>query len=334
MTLWLLAALLLLACGKPAALRGDRESPKRDPSREQMELELGKSLFFEPLLSHDGQTACASCHNPEHAFADSRALSVGSDGHVQVKNTPSLFNVGEFGAFTWSNPLLRSLEQQLLVPLFVDEPREMGAGVNPELILSRLASQTKTQQVFEALYGRKLEHIRDVVRPLEVFVRSLSSVDSPWDSYQGGEKGVLSEEAQQGWTVFQELGCVSCHVPPLFTNHQTNTSWGLEIFFQGIGMDETGSHNTFARGSWGLFEFTLKEEDRGKFRVPSLRNVALTAPYFHDGREVDLLRAIESHASVLEAQGLLGRALREETEAGLLEHFLGSLTGTESLHHW
>lgn len=259
-------------------------------------VELGRHLFYDARLSRDGTVACASCHEQSRAFSDGRATAIGIDGTPGIVSAPALVNVAYFPVLTWANPHMETLEFQSLVPIFGDNPEEMGSSGFEEEIFARFAADPYYVQAFRAAFPENPQpDLFTITRALAAFERSLMSFDSPYDRFQyGGDPDALSEEAQRGEQLFfdHRFECYHCHTGINFTdNFQTeNSPWA-----------ESGYHNTGLYrdypGAPGLIEFTDEEGDAGRFRTPSLRNIALTAPYMHDGSIPDLLGVLEHYAN-------------------------------------
>lgn len=247
-------------------------------------LALGKALFFDPLLSADGTVSCATCHRPELAFTDGRPVSIGINGQSGRRNSPSLTNVGYLHKTLFWDGRADDLESQALHP--VADPNEMG-GSWPVLI-SKLRKHPEYWPAFQRAFGlsRTSELNPDHVgKALAQYQRSLISANAKYDRVQRGEATYTKAEAL-GHAIFFDLAdepdpvfaklptgeCAHCHIPPHFTNQQ---------FFNN-GLDEAPTLEEFRDKGRGVI--TKNHYDNGRFRTPGLRNVALTAPYMHDGR--------------------------------------------------
>jgi len=200
---------------------------------------LGRQLFYDARLSADGTVACSSCHKQSRAFTDGRTTASGIDGIVGSKNAPSLANTAYFPVLTWANPHMTSLEFQSLVPLFGEEPPEMGSSGQETEIFARLSADPAYQIAFaEAFPATPEPDLFTITRALGAFQRSLLSFDSPYDQFKyGGEPDALSEAAQRGEQLFfdHKFECYHCHQGVVFTdNYQT----------EGSPWAETGYHNT------------------------------------------------------------------------------------------
>lgn len=275
--------------------------PETNPmSREKVE--LGRHLFYDTRLSGNETQSCSTCHVQSLAFADGRALPRGSTGEVVPRNSPMLANAAYSSTKTWINPALRTLEEQIPIPLFGEFPVELGAsGVEAE-ILARLRADDLYETMFPAAFPDEGDPFTfpNVVKSLASFIRTMISVSSPYDRYQRGDESALSPSAQRGLALFFEeaLECHHCHNGFNFTNATWHAkSAFLETAFANTGLYDIDGQGSYPPGSEGLFEFTGEQKDHGVFRTPSLRNVAVTAPYLHDGSAAtleDVIRIYEA----------------------------------------
>lgn len=232
-------------------------------------IDLGRLLFFDPILSGTGTQSCASCHEPDLGFADGRTVSVGAHGHAVTRSAPSLWNVAFFKRYFWDGRA-ESLEDQARGPLF--SPNEMAHS--EEGLKAALNDNSVYRRLFAEAYpeARKGIEIRHVTRALADFERTLISLDSPYDRYIRGDFNALSAAEVDGFNVFRSFvsRCSECHTPPLFTNGQ----------FAVIGVPNDRDHD----GDDGVGALTQESSQKGAFKVPSLRNIALTSPYMHRGQ--------------------------------------------------
>ena len=234
---------------------------------------LGKMLFHDKALSVDSSISCASCHLQSHAFADSVAISPGVNGALGARNSPSLANLA------WQENLFMeggvpNLELQVLSPLA--DPHEMAFNSGPAA--ERLAENPVYADLSRKAYDREFD-IYVITHAIASFERTLISANSSFDRYHfHGEENAMTESQKRGYSLFysDSIGCGNCHSGPLLTDQD----------FHNIGLYEEYEDEGRAR-------LTLKESDRGKFKTPSLRNVALTAPYMHDGSVGSLEEVIE-----------------------------------------
>lgn len=291
---------------------------------------LGRRLFYDPILSADSTVSCASCHFPELAFADGRQVSVGIAGRLGTRNAPGLANVGYLHKTLFWDGRADNLEDQAIHP--VGTPHEMGGSW--ALALARLRRHPDYPRRFREAFGVADSDpiLREQVgRALAQFQRSLISADSKYDRVQRGE-ATFSETEALGEAIFfdfadDQLGpyaalptgeCAHCHTPPHFTNQQ----------FLNNGLDEAVSLTDFTDRGRGMVSGTPYEF--GKFRTPSLRNVALTAPYMHDGRFATLAEVIDhynggGHYAENRSPNIFPLGL-DSTESAALVAFLTTLT--------
>jgi cytochrome c peroxidase len=282
-----------------------REAPS---GLDRGKVDLGKQLFHDPRLSRNGNMSCASCHDLDRGGADDRPRSVGGDGNLLDYNAPTVFNAGDNFRLNWRGNY-RTFEEQNEAVLL--DPRLMSAAW-PEL-LARLRADSGYQGKFEALYASppQREHVLD---SLAAFQRSLVTPDAPFDRYLRGEREAIAPEAERGYRLFKDYGCTACH---------QGVNVGGNLFQQfGVFHNPFAKRTTISEPDLGRFTVTGKASDRHVFRVPSLRNVAVTAPYFHDGSAASLAEAVETMA-----RSQLGRELSGE-DIDLIVRFLGTLTGT------
>jgi cytochrome c peroxidase len=273
--------------------------PKDNPMS-LAKVELGRHLFYDLRLSRDANQSCASCHAPALAFADGRALPEGSTGAILARNSPGLQNVAYLATYTWANPVLETLEQQVVVPLFSDAPIELGTGERLEEVLARLAADPIYPPLFQAAFPEDPDPIQRaaLIHAIASFMRSMISGGSPYDRLQyGGERDALSASARRGMDLFfsEKTECYHCHTGLNLTNSfRSSLSRGAGRAFENNGLYNVGNAGQYPANNPGLFEFTQKASDQGRFRIPPLRNVALTAPYMHDG-SIPTLDAVLDH---------------------------------------
>jgi cytochrome c peroxidase len=266
-----LSALCCLACAAPAGWPQPHYRFEQNPVT-PAGFELGRHLFYDPLLSVDGSTSCASCHQQASAFAHTRhRLSHGVGGRLGTRNAPPLFNLA------WQPDFMRDgaathLETQPLLPLV--NPLEMAAS--PAKIVEQLRAQPEYRRLFKAAFGSEEIDTQRMLRALAQFTGSLVSADSRYDRVRAGQASYTATEAR-GLTVFREH-CAACHAEPLFTDFSYRRN--------GLAMDPNDT---------GRMMITQREDDRGRFRVPSLRNVAVTQPYMHDGRFETLEQVLDHY---------------------------------------
>ena len=265
-------------------------------------VELGRHLFYDTRLSGNQTQSCASCHEQRFAFTDGRAVAKGSTGEHTPRNSMSLANVAYATTLTWANPVLLSLEQQMLVPLFGAEPVELGLrGMEDELI-DRLREVPEYAQLFAAAFPEDSDPLtlHNVTQALACFERRLLSGDAPYDRYLAGDTAAISDSARRGAELFngEQLECFHCHAG---FNFQDSVAYEGKPARSGI-YHNTGLYNIDGKGAYppgntGLYEFTGTAADMGRFRVPTLRNIAVTAPYMHDGSITTLSEVLDHYAA-------------------------------------
>lgn len=268
---------------------------------------LGRDLFHDPRLSGDGTVSCASCHNILKGGDDGLSYSIGVSGKPTAVNSPSVLNSGLQFRLFWDGRAA-TLEDQIDGPLH--HPDEMDS--NWKTVLDRLALIPGYAERFPPIYGGAATE-QSVKDALATFERSLVTTNSSFDRYLMGDEEAMSSEARAGLGLFSALGCASCHQGRLIGGN----------LYQKVGIyhDFFASRQGPTKADLGRYNVTGREEDRYYFKVPSLREVAETAPYFHDGSAGTLSEAVETMAF-----HQLGRILSDE-ETGLIVAFLESLTG-------
>jgi cytochrome c peroxidase len=312
-------------------------------------VELGKHLFYDTRLSADKTMSCASCHQPDKAFTDGLPVAEGITGEKGARSAMSLANVAYLPVLTWANPQLTTLEVQALIPLFGEHPVEMGMAGHEKELFARLQADPVYRRLFARAFTAEARRGHDalyslgtVTKAIASFQRSLLSFDSPYDRYKyGGQKNALSAAALRGEALFfgEKMECYHCHGSFNFTDNIQHSKLPLAE----RGFHNTGLYNRDGRGGYpannpGIAEFTGDPNDEGKFRTPSLRNVALTGPYMHDGSIPTLEQVIRAHYAQAgrAGQGLHGPSpMRSSLIAGFevtdqevsdLVAFLNSLT--------
>jgi cytochrome c peroxidase len=283
------------------------------------QIDLGRYLFFDPILSMDGTISCASCHDPALAFSDGQAQATGIGGQALPRSAPSLWNVGFLSTLLWDGAQ-STLESQMQGPLY--SPLEMGN--NPANLLSTLNHNSTYQNLFTQAFGQSAITLANVYTAITAFESSLISLNSRYDLYAHGYHAALTEDEKAGLNVFRSFvaRCAECHTPPLFTNQQ------LAV----IGVADAPNMMIDP----GAQAVTGDESQRGAFRVPSLRNVVRTAPYMHRGQKATLADAARFYTGGRGHEVPEGDALMihwhiwepklTEREIELLTGFMGTLT--------
>jgi cytochrome c peroxidase len=263
---------------------------------------LGRQLFYDTRLSGNGTTSCGTCHRQELAFTDGRTLAVGSTGEVHPRNSMSLTNSAYSSTLTWANPALATLEQQIPVPMFGEFPIELGITGNEDEVLARFRSDPLYQQLFVDAFPDDADpyNFSNINKAIASFTRTLISSNSPYDRYIAGDATALSESARRGMDIFfsERLECNHCHsgFNLSLSTVSANTTFFENPFFN-TGLYNIDGTGTYPTNNQGLFEITGRPEDMGRFRPPTLRNIALTAPYMHDGSIPTLEEVIRFYES-------------------------------------
>ncbi len=264
-------------------------------------VELGRHLFYDTRLSENQTQSCASCHDQAHGFSDPRPRAIGSTGEVHPRNSMTLTNIGYQPVLTWANPNLFRLAQQALLPMFGEDPVELGlAGQEGELV-ARIEAETRYRQLFQEAYPEDpAVSVQSITRAIASFQRTLISGDSPVDRARNGDATALSEEARLGQALFfsERLECFHCHGGLMFTGTSDFAGKSApEIEFHNNGLYNLDGDGLYPDPNFGLFTFTNRPEDMGRFKAPTLRNIALTAPYMHDGSIATLEEVIDHYAA-------------------------------------
>ncbi len=262
-------------------------------------VELGRHLFYEKRLSRDASMSCASCHVQSRAFADGKERPAGVTGQRHPRNSMGLSNIAWNATQTWANPAILSLERQIPVPVFGDEPVEMGVNNHVvDMILERLrmASEIDYPEMFrEAFPGAVGETLswEHIFKAISAFQRTLVSFGSRYDRYLAGEL-VLSPQERNGLKLFESAQCVICHQPPHFTDQVVDASTQrLTVRYHNVGLYNLDGKGAYPSPNTGAADITANQADMGAFRVPSLRNVEVTGPYMHDGSVATLEESVD-----------------------------------------
>lgn len=263
---------------------------------------IGHRLFYDKRLSGNMTQSCSSCHLPELAFTDGKTTPVGSTGEALPRNAQSIANSAYHSTFTWANPALTSLESQMQVPLFSTDPVELGVNdKNKGKILKRIKRDRWYAKRFPRVFrwGKKPINWRNIIRSIAAFERSIVTGTSKYDRFLRG-KAKLDASERRGLNLFmgEDAECHHCHGSFIFDDQTTYVGSPVE----NPKFHNTGLYNLAGTGAYpfpnrGAFEVTGKRKDMGAFRAPSLRNVARTAPYMHDGSVATLKEVIDLYAA-------------------------------------
>jgi cytochrome c peroxidase len=268
-------------------------------------VELGRHIFYDKRLSDNQTFACASCHKQQLAFADERAVGLGSTGKKHTRGAMSLANVAYSPTLTWANPLQTELERQAQVPIFGDDPIELGM-MSIEEVETRFRAVPRYRELFEKAFPNDAEPITlsNLLKALAAFERTLISGNSPYDKYVAGDESALNEAAKRGMIFVttnedHRFECNHCHGGFNFSDHVV---WeGLEQAGEEPPFHQTGLYDLDGKGSYpepntGVYNTSQNPDDMGKYKAPTLRNVALTPPYMHDGSIATLSEVLDHYA--------------------------------------
>jgi cytochrome c peroxidase len=272
-----------------------------------MTVDLGHRLFLDPRLSRDNTISCASCHGLSTGGVDRRSRSIGVGGAQGDVNSPTVFNSGFSFRQFWDGRAA-TLEDQVEGPL--SNPREMGS--NWPDVIRKIGEDPAYETAFRTLYPDGIQRA-NIKHAIATFERSLVSANSRFDKFLRGDKQALAEHERAGYERFKDYGCVSCH---------QGVNVGGNMYQKlGVAGDYFADRGNVTKADWGRFNVTGLERDRFKFKVPSLRNVGVTPPYFHDGSASTLVDAVN-----VMAKYQLGRSI-SVADRNLIVAFLFTLTG-------
>ncbi len=232
---------------------------------------LGKMLYFDKRISADNSISCATCHDPKMAWAEHTPTSTGIEKQVGARNSPTVINAAYATSQFWDGRS-PSLEDQALGP--VENSIEMGHSM--EAVVEAFTKIPEYQKRFKEVFGREVNK-EDFGRAIAAFERTILSGNSPYDKFKAGDENALTEAQKRGMHTFEDAGCTVCHTPPLFSNYR--------FYNAGVGVDKE-------KPDPGRKEVTGRDNDMGAMRVPGLREVANTHPYFHDGSAKTLEEAV------------------------------------------
>jgi cytochrome c peroxidase len=285
-------------------------------------VELGRQLFHDPRLSGDGTVACASCHRPDLTYTDGRSRAVGIQGNIHPRSAMSLTNVAYNATLGWDDPTLTSLEDQALVPLYNRQPPEMGVTGRENEILKRFRDDRSYLELFHRAFAKDKNPVsmRNVVRALASFERTLISGNSPYDRWAyGGKVDALDPDERAGARLFfsRRLNCFRCHAGFNLSGPVVYDGSGEpEVRFHNTGLYNKDGRGAYPEPNTGVHRITGYSEDMGKFRAPTLRNIALTAPYMHDGSIPTLDAVIDHYAAGGRARAFESGAQNTERPSG------------------
>ena len=310
-------------------------------------VELGHWLFYDTRLSVNKTMSCATCHIQALAFTDGKGRSIGATGEQHPRSSMSLVNAAYASRLTWANQLLDKLEDQALTPMFGDNPIEMGMAGHEQRMVELLQYEPRYARLVEKAFPGDADpySVLNIIRAISAFVRTIISFDAPYDRYIAGDAAAMDPSAVRGMDLFfsERLECFHCHGGFNFTDSTTHENDTVDR----VGYHNTGLYNTDGKGAYpadntGLHDMTGQRRDMGRFKAPTLRNIAVTAPYMHDGSIATLEEVIahyerggrllengphtgDGRRSPFKSEFVRGFELSEQERADLLA-FLRSLT--------
>ena len=277
-------------------------------------VELGRHLFYDTRLSANDTVSCATCHEQDKAFTDGKKVSTGLHGDLTPRNSMSLTNVAYNPNFTWAATLLTKLETQARNPLFGEMPPEMGLSGKEHIALTKIKADERYQALFKAAYPSEPDPVNmdKIIDAIASFERVLISFESPYDHYLRGDKSAISESQKRGMQLFfsEKTECFHCHGGFNFTDSSVHENTAIPpARFHNNGLYNVDGKGGYPKSDQGLYKLTSDIKDMGKFKAPTLRNIAVTGPYMHDG-SIETLEAVVDHYS----NG--GRDIREGDNRG------------------
>jgi cytochrome c peroxidase len=304
----------LSQCFAQGVLPEKAPEPKDNPTTEA-KVELGKALYFDPRLSIDGTISCNSCHNVMSAGDDARPVSVGVKGQKGGRGAPTVWN-SAFNSVQFWDGRAKDLETQAVGPL--TNPIEMGMPSH-DAVMKRIKKIPGYISLFDKAFGKNKITIENLGKAIAAFERTLITPNSPYDRFVKGDKKALSPLAQKGLKLVEEVGCTACHSGPHFSGEEAMGVGNFQPFPQIPGSKFDKMYDLLS--DMGRFEETKKDDDKHMWRVPTWRNIALTAPYFHNGKVQTLEEAV-----IVMAKTQLDLDLKPNQVKEIVA-FLESLTG-------
>lgn len=292
----------------PAGLQEFTDSTDNPTTAEKVA--LGHILFFDKRLSKDDSMACTGCHYPDKAWTDDRAVSPKVGGAMNKRNAPTMLNIGYHATFYWDGrmPTLEAVSNAAW---------KGQLGADPKAVATKLNAIPKYRAYFQRAFKEDAT-ADNIPKAFAAWLRTLKSGSSPWDKAENGDAKAVSKEAKRGFEVFKTAGCTLCHAPPMYTDYQ----------FHNVGI---GSDKPEAERDHGRTDATKDAKDEGKFKTPTMRDLATTGPYFHDGSVKTLDEAIDLMAAGGKKNPNLDEKLKpaklNKKDKAAIKAFLESLTG-------
>ncbi len=258
----------------------------------------GRYLFYDRRLSVNNTKACGSCHAQEFSFTDGYTRSIGAMGDLHQRNSKPSINLQALKYYTSSDSSVQQVEQQMTGPMFNTHPIELGIKGNEEIILKRLEADTMYQRLFTQIFkGHKQPFsFNNIQKAIAAFIKTITAYNSPYDNFLQRDSNALSLQQQQGRLLFfsAALKCSQCHGGKNFST-PVNVLPGESInYYHNTGLYNI--NNSYPAADAGLYITTGNKSDNGKFKVPGLRNIAFTAPYYHDGSALTLEEVIDNYS--------------------------------------
>ncbi|MGB3007254.1 MAG: MbnH family di-heme enzyme [Chitinophagaceae bacterium] len=260
-------------------------------------VKLGRYLFFDRRLSLNNTRSCGTCHNPQFAFTDGYKRSFGIYADLHQRNTQPVFNLAAYKYLTSADSSFHTALQQMNNPLFSIDPIEMGVKGNEELILGKVKTDSFYKELFAKSYPGDADPISwaSIKNAISQFMYTIKSNNSPYDKFIKGDSTAFTAAQKNGMQLFfsKKLNCAACHGGNNFSEPSFLNSGGDTLFYYNIGLYNTDGKGSYPEYDQGLYQHTKQINDMGAFRVPTLRNLAFTAPYFHDGSARSLEEVID-----------------------------------------
>lgn len=340
-----LIGLMMIVCSFYVSRNSKQDQTKKNIAAAKTA--LGRWLFFDNRLSYNQQKSCASCHDPKFCFSDGYRTSAGADGFNVKHNAPSLINVVFQRNLTWADSSIHELAQQMRNPIFNENPRELGIKGHENLVLSNIASDSYYQKAFKEAFPNQPSPIQidNIIKAIAAYETTLTSFNSKYDRYLKGDKKALNTQELAGLKLYQSerLQCAHCHDHPTLSQKQ-------DLVYANTGLYNLAGN--YPLEDQGLYDITHNLQDCGKFRIPSLKNVMLTAPYTHNGSVETISEMIDIYAAggrIILDGPFKGDGTKHPNKSYLIKGFqlsslekqqlltfLNALTDTSNLHleHW
>ncbi|MGB8330008.1 MAG: MbnH family di-heme enzyme [Polyangiales bacterium] len=310
-------------------------------------VELGRFLFYDTRLSANETQSCGTCHRQELAFTDGLGQAEGSTGQIHPRGSMSIANAGYAASLTWANDAMVRLEKQALVPMFGEDPVELGMANMEDELLRRMRDDERYPAMFAEAFPEVTEPIslESITKALAAFQRQVTSFGSKVDRWQAHDTSALNESEQRGMALFfggtsaagvaDAFECFHCHGGFLFSQSSDDAGQvSNQKFFMNNGLYNLDEDGSYPPGNEGLYDMSGDPADKGRFKPPSLRNIALTAPYMHDGSIATLEEVIDHYARggrLIESGPNAGDGKDNPNKSALLNGFVISEQEKEDL---